>query len=50
MKEFFDHHLLDKAPPQWWVDGVPHLKLKDHLEARTPPEAKVGERVPSAGN
>ncbi|MEY3283031.1 MAG: hypothetical protein RIR86_1044 [Acidobacteriota bacterium] len=50
MKEFFDHHLLDKAPPQWWVDGVPHLKLKDHLEARTPPEAKPVERVPGAGN
>jgi dipeptidyl aminopeptidase/acylaminoacyl peptidase len=34
MKEFFDHHLMGKPAPDWWKDGVPHLKLDDHLEGR----------------
>jgi dipeptidyl aminopeptidase/acylaminoacyl peptidase len=35
MREFFDHHLMGKAPPQWLKEGVPHLKLDDHLKERT---------------
>ncbi|MEW6210005.1 MAG: prolyl oligopeptidase family serine peptidase [Acidobacteriota bacterium] len=34
MREFFDHHLKGKPAPRWWIDGVPHLKMKDHLEER----------------
>lgn len=34
MKEFFDHHLMDKPAPKWLSDGVSHLELKDHLEER----------------
>lgn len=34
MKEFFDHQLMGKPAPRWWIEGVPHLKLKDHLEER----------------
>ncbi len=34
MREFFDHHLLGKPAPQWLEAGIPHLKLKDHLEER----------------
>ncbi len=34
MKEFFDHYLMDKPAPKWWVEGVPRLKMKDELEAR----------------
>lgn len=34
MKEFFDHHLMGKAAPDWWQDGVPHLKMDDHLKNR----------------
>ncbi len=41
MKEFFDHHLMGKPAPQWWVEGVPHLKLKEHLEERAKPEPDV---------
>ncbi len=41
MKEFFDHQLMGKPAPQWWVDGVPHLKLKEHLEERAKPEPDV---------
>ncbi|NOT59286.1 MAG: S9 family peptidase, partial [Acidobacteria bacterium] len=41
MKEFFDHQLMGKAAPKWWTDGVPHLKLKEHLEERTKPDAEI---------
>jgi dipeptidyl aminopeptidase/acylaminoacyl peptidase len=37
MKEFFDHHLMGKPAPDWWKDGVPHLKMEDHLKARPKP-------------
>ncbi|NDD64195.1 MAG: S9 family peptidase, partial [Acidobacteria bacterium] len=50
MKEFFDHHLQGKDAPRWWIDGVPHLKLKEHLEDRAEPEQKPGVKTVSAGN
>jgi dipeptidyl aminopeptidase/acylaminoacyl peptidase len=34
MKEFFDHHLMGKPAPAWWTEGVPHLKMDDHLKGR----------------
>ena len=34
MKEFFDHYLMDAPAPDWWTNGVPHLKMKEHLEDR----------------
>ncbi len=34
MKEFFDHHLMGKPAPAWYTEGVPYLKLKDHLKER----------------
>jgi dipeptidyl aminopeptidase/acylaminoacyl peptidase len=34
MKEFFDHHLMGKSAPAWWTEGVPHLKMDDHLKGR----------------
>ena len=34
MKEFFDHYLMDKPAPQWLVEGVPLLKMKDHFKER----------------
>jgi len=34
MREFFDHHLMGKPAPDWWKDGVPHLKMDEHLKAR----------------
>lgn len=34
MKEFFDHHLQGKPAPDWWTEGVPHLKMDDHLKTR----------------
>jgi len=32
MRQFFDHHLKGKPAPDWLKEGVPHLKLKDHLK------------------
>jgi dipeptidyl aminopeptidase/acylaminoacyl peptidase len=34
MREFFDHHLMGKPAPDWWKDGVPHLKMDEHLNGR----------------
>ncbi len=36
MKEFFDHHLMGKPAPDWWKEGVPHIKMDDHLKSRKP--------------
>jgi len=35
MREFFDHHLMGKPAPAWLNEGVPHLKLDEHLQERT---------------
>jgi len=32
MREFFDHHLLGKAAPEWITEGIAHLELEDHIE------------------
>jgi dipeptidyl aminopeptidase/acylaminoacyl peptidase len=37
MREFFDHHLMGKSAPDWWAEGVPHLKMDDHLKNRPKP-------------
>ncbi len=34
MKEFFDHQLMGKPAPAWYMEGVSQLKLKDHLKER----------------
>ncbi|MBS1833002.1 MAG: prolyl oligopeptidase family serine peptidase, partial [Acidobacteria bacterium] len=39
MKEFFDHHLKGAPAPAWMKEGVPHLKVKDHLDERNPEPA-----------
>jgi len=39
MKEFFDHYLMGKPSPDWLKDGIPHLKMDDHLKSRS---AKTG--------
>ena len=41
MKEFFDHHLRDQPAPKWLLEGVPHLKLKEHLEERVKPKVEA---------
>jgi dipeptidyl aminopeptidase/acylaminoacyl peptidase len=34
MKEFFDHYLMGAPAPDWMVNGVPRLKMEDHLKER----------------
>jgi dipeptidyl aminopeptidase/acylaminoacyl peptidase len=34
MKEFFDHHLKGAPAPEWMVNGVPRLKMEEHLKER----------------
>ncbi len=34
MREFFDHHLKGKPAPRWLKEGIPHLKMKEHLKER----------------
>ncbi len=32
MLDFFNHHLKDAQPPEWWSDGIKHLEMKDHIK------------------
>jgi dienelactone hydrolase len=36
MREFFDHHLLGAEAPEWLQEGVPRLKMEEHLKSRQP--------------
>jgi len=36
MGEWFDHYLEDKPAPEWMKDGVPRLRMEEHLRARKP--------------
>ncbi len=44
MGEWFDHFLQGKPAPDWMTDGVPRLRMEEHLRNRKPlldPKAKV---------
>jgi dipeptidyl aminopeptidase/acylaminoacyl peptidase len=43
MREFFDHHLMGKAAPDWWASGVPHLKMDEHLKERAADQSKTDQ-------
>jgi len=50
MKEFFDHHLMGKPAPAWYTEGVPYLKLRDHLKERAKdlkPAEKADKKDPA---
>jgi dipeptidyl aminopeptidase/acylaminoacyl peptidase len=34
MREFFDHHLKDAPEPDWLKEGIPRLKMEEHLKER----------------
>lgn len=48
-KEFWDHFLKGAPAPEWWLNGVPHLEMDDHIKDRIhlvrPPEKKKGGRA-----
>jgi dipeptidyl aminopeptidase/acylaminoacyl peptidase len=45
MKEFFDHYLKGAPAPDWMTNGVPRLKMEEHLKNRNkkaePPAKKI---------
>ena len=44
MQEWFDHFLQGKPAPDWMQDGVPRLRMEEHLRSRKPlldPKAKT---------
>jgi dipeptidyl aminopeptidase/acylaminoacyl peptidase len=36
MREFFDHYLLGVEAPDWLKEGIPRLRMEEHLKARQP--------------
>jgi hypothetical protein len=53
MQEWFDHYLKDAPAPDWMVEGIPRLKMEEHINerlkarkktdpAKTTPPAKPG--------
>jgi dipeptidyl aminopeptidase/acylaminoacyl peptidase len=51
MKEFFDHYLMGAPAPDWMVNGVPRLKMEEHLKERAKPKAPAKKitTTPEAG-
>jgi hypothetical protein len=47
VREWFDHYLMDKPAPKWMTDGIPLLKMKDHLEERT---KEMGKQAAATGS
>ena len=47
MREFFDHHLKGKPAPKWLVEGVPALKMADHLDERLKEQKETKPAAPS---
>jgi len=45
MREFFDHHLKNAPAPEWLAEGVPYLKIEEHLKER----ANGGDAKTTAG-
>jgi dipeptidyl aminopeptidase/acylaminoacyl peptidase len=47
MMEWFDHFLRGEPAPDWLKEGVPRLKMEEHLRSRKPlvdPKAKAAEK------
>ena len=44
MLEFFDHHLKGRPAPKWWLEGISHLELPDHLKQRAGGATAPAER------
>jgi dipeptidyl aminopeptidase/acylaminoacyl peptidase len=49
MLEFFDHYLKGVPAPDWMVNGVPRLKMEEHLKQRAAPKAPAKKITTDAG-
>jgi dipeptidyl aminopeptidase/acylaminoacyl peptidase len=50
MLEFFDHHLKGAPAPDWMVNGVPRLKMEEHLKERAKPKTPPKKITTTAGD
>ena len=51
MKEFFDHHLKGAPAPDWLQDGMPRLKMQEHIDQRLKERrTRTKTRPPACGN
>ena len=48
MGEYFDHYLKGAPAPEWLKNGIPRLKMEEHLTARKDSLAKLVEPAPAA--
>jgi hypothetical protein len=48
MKEYFDHYLMGAPAPDWMVNGVPRLKMEEHLKERAKPKPPAKKITTSA--
>jgi hypothetical protein len=51
MLEFFDHYLKGAPAPDWMANGIPRLKMDEHLKQRAKPAPpKKITTAPAAGS
>lgn len=50
MKEFFDHYLMDKPAPDWLENGIPLLKMQDHITDRLKQREEQKKKNDAASN
>ena len=48
MREFFDHYLMEKPAPDWLEDGVPQLKMPDHITERLKAQQEKENKIDPA--
>jgi dipeptidyl aminopeptidase/acylaminoacyl peptidase len=41
MREYFDHYLKGEPAPDWLKDGIPRLKMEEHLKSRQKKTEKI---------
>jgi dipeptidyl aminopeptidase/acylaminoacyl peptidase len=49
MQEFFDHYLMGVPAPDWMVNGVPRLKMDEHLKERAKPKTPAKKTTTDDG-
>jgi len=35
MREFYEYYLMGKPAPKWLKEGIPHLKMKEHIKKQS---------------
>ena len=45
MKEWFDHYLMDAPAPDWMKEGIPRLKMDEHLKNRLDARKKTDTKT-----